>query len=183
MAGQADQERVLRLIVEPMRKRFIAPKAADEEALLEDYVEDLAEFDEVTLKEAWTRVRRAAETRTWPSAGAFRKAALDVGRNPYITAGESEDNKPVLREVLKSPWGQKALQQGWGWDLWRFVEANKREPTEREADEIQRGVAKAIRRAAEMRENPGQYVAAERLMGLWRGMLKREERLKREYLR
>jgi hypothetical protein len=77
-------DRVWTAVLLKMMLLYYPPHRADSEdellelsvIALEDYLDDLAEFDRMTLQAAWREVRRAHRGQGWPTIAAIRDACL-----------------------------------------------------------------------------------------------------------
>ena len=82
--SQAQRERILRLIFEPLEGRGEPPRGWSKEQLLADYCLALGRYPEAVLAAAAAKVRAARTRTTWPLAGDYQAAcdALMVDESP-----------------------------------------------------------------------------------------------------
>jgi hypothetical protein len=130
MASGFDEAKVFRAIIDPMKGRYTPPKGVEHELVLQDYVDDLAGFDEEVLQTAFNEVRRAWEYKSWPPASTFRKECLSIASKVPAspeTDDESFRAKCRVRAVRKSTevtGSQKYIDAGY-WKDGLFFFANR----------------------------------------------------------
>lgn len=123
-------------VIEPMAVMWYPPPgvgdgdAADHSLCiaLQGYLEDLREFDRATLDAGWVCVRRLHAGRSWPTINAIRTACQAERSNNNPTPAKKPDNFSrhdyEADRCMRHPFGQKAIAEGWGWELFCFVRDN-----------------------------------------------------------
>jgi len=122
------RDRVRRLIIDPMLNRWSKPRHVTSiDAVIGDYIEDLSNFDEATLRHAFTDVRRVHQYASWPPSSSFYQAAKTMAINHGQHAGpEGALNNTILSRdrtmkahefaakfMAETEIGQQSLIEGW----------------------------------------------------------------------
>lgn len=187
MPSQTDIIKVERVVVEPMKANSIPGRNIDPVSIMALYYEDLAEFDEDILAEAYLTVRREKASAFWPRPEEIRKEAQRLCRPTGGVVSSvtpmKPDHWPAADGALGSELGQTALREGWGRDLQEFVRRSGKAPNEYEIDMIKRGLRDARLTVQALVANPESHFASKQMLGLWEAMEAREQYLKKRFLK
>ena len=106
-------DRVWTVVILKMLLLYYPPHRADSEdellelsvIALEDYLDDLAEFDRMTLQAAWREVRRAHRGQGWPTIAVIRDACLAHAprRKDQESAGLPEWYRQLASKIGSTP--------------------------------------------------------------------------------
>jgi hypothetical protein len=175
---------------------YYPPAEADNDAGLLDYcetaiggyLEDLAEFSSDVIREGWKAVRRKHAKSSWPLPSALRSACQE---ERAISAPSFPTEKPTAgfggssrfdREAdacMRHPFGQKAIREGWGWDLYCWVRDRGDWPKGGEIDRLKGAPLRAAHAFGELPEsNPFRAT----LEGLWKAIQGKNDWLRGKYL-
>lgn len=180
-------------IIEPMIILWYPPAGADNPddldawaaIAIQNYIQDLIEFDPPTLANGWTKIRRTHTGKAWPTIAAIRAACVDAQKSnaPATTPATRFTNQTrwdaMAADCLKHQFGQKSIKEGWGWDLFCYVRDRGFWPKGAEIDRLKDARNRAAIAIANVdTDNPMLPV----LTGLWEGMAAKEEWVRRTYL-
>ena len=187
-------------IITPMQRLFLPPKAMpDQQAqeALREYVDALKGHNAVVLRGAWQTVRDNHEGRSWPSIGAFVKAARSASHDVHSSTGR-KSARDERQAILWNRWlgvrgsglARQACQMGVAWalkcavlndgigpdkvDLKALLHAKQR--AEHTADKIRRGESHEWKGRNFVFGN----VEASLALRMWRNLIQKEAETQEE---
>lgn len=189
-------DRVWSEVIEQMLVLYFPPSDAENEAdlteqcgvALKAYVADLAEFSADTLAQGWAKARRINQGKGWPTIQVIRsacqeEAALAVSSAPLKPAKETGFKRfdQQAEAAMRTNLGQRAMREGWGWELFCHVRDGGDVPTEIRV--INRLKAAPDRAANAMAGIPEAHKMHDVLRDLHHAMIRKNDWLCERFLR
>lgn len=154
---------VQKQILEPMQRVYLPPRGYDDAMLqqnLGEYADALERFGEVDLRKAWTVVRDAHQSRSWPMPGAFVAAAIRARMEREALAGGDKrrgertpkDFWRTWEAVRRTDMAHEAAERGVAWAL-KCAILSGTDPKLVNLDEFVRGRASATHLAGKIEDN------------------------------
>tara|TARA_R110000823_G_scaffold69922_8_gene161678 strand:+ start:1513 stop:2064 length:552 start_codon:yes stop_codon:yes gene_type:complete len=91
------KDRVKRLIIQPMQERGWKAPDGNLEVIIGDYVDDLKNFSEDILRQAFHSVRKNHKYKNWPSSGEFISACKKLGGYDQPIEADNEEQAAIKR--------------------------------------------------------------------------------------
>jgi len=105
------KSKVKKCIISPMQERGWKAPDGNLEIIIGDYVDDLKNFSEEILKQAFHSVRKNHKYKNWPSSGEFITACKKLGGYDQPIETDSDEMRAVKRTNQAHDYANKKLDK------------------------------------------------------------------------
>jgi hypothetical protein len=181
MPNQNDYDRINKCMIAPLCVQYKA-KYVDEE--VEGFVEELARYDDETLRKAFKKLRR--ERKQAPSLAhvieaceAEKPKSRPSSGQPQVRDTISRNDSALADQVMNSPLGQLAIGEGVAYSVWLAAYRDGREITKQsEVYRLKAVKQDTVDRLARMDYRDALFPMLERMH---RTLMEKEERIANQY--